>query len=143
VLAATDSALETVVRSLDRTVGGGEWVVIVTADHGQNVYPEESGAWPISGGELKRDANEALDARDDGRDLVTRVTSAGAFVDEEQMDVNRLSLRRIARWMASYRVSENVRPGGRLPREWRDRADEPLFDAAVPGNGAPILTCAP
>lgn len=140
VIGAADDALRSLVEGLNEEVGRGRWVVIVTADHGQTPYPKESGGWPIGGGELRRDANAALDG-DGGGDLVTRITSAGAFVnDDERRDLG-LSLQRIARWIAGYTVGENVKEGS-LPKAWRDRADEPLFDAALIEDGRAIVTCA-
>jgi hypothetical protein len=141
VVKASDDALRSLVTALDRVVGKRRWVLALTADHGQNIYPEESGGWPIGGGELRSDTNAALDSRDNALDVVTRVTSSGAYVDKQEMRANDLTLVDIARWMADYRAEESVRSGERLPGGWRDRADEPLLDAAVAGSGRAVVTC--
>ncbi len=141
VVAATDDALRSLVSTLDRSVGKGEWVLVLTADHGFTRFPEESGGWPIAGGELKNDANRVFDKTDDNIDLVTRVTSAGAFVNADQQEANGVLMPEIAEWMAAYTVEENVRPDGELPAEWTDRAAEPLFDASVVGGGRTFVTC--
>lgn len=140
VLSANDRALRALVRKLDEHVGRRRWILIVTADHGQTPYPEESGAWPIAGGEVRKDANAALDD-DDNRRLVTQVTSAGAFVDHAERKQNGISLLRIARWLADYRVGENLRPDESLPARWKGRKDERLFDAAVVRGGRAIVSC--
>lgn len=139
---AADEALRKIVATLDRVVGPKRWAIALTADHGQTPYPSDSGGWPIGGGELRRDANAALDRADDGKDIVTQVTSAGAFVDRSQLEANDTTMAEVARWLAGYRVGENVVEGDRLPEAWRDRADEPLFDGAVIGDGRAIVTCA-
>jgi hypothetical protein len=134
VLEAQDSALRKFVRFLDTEVGEGRWVLMLTADHGQTPYPRESGAWPIGGGELARDANAALDDTDDGIDLVDRVSSPGAYVNRDQLRANTVSLREVGEWMASYTVEQNVKEGADLPAAFADRSDESLFDGVVVNN---------
>lgn len=141
VLEATDRQLRSLVEHLDGTVGEGRWLLALTADHGQTPYPEESGGWPITGGELRDDANRALDKSQDDRALITRITSAGAFVDENQLEANDLELIDVARWMADYTVEANLAEGARMPARWRDRATEPLFQAAVVRDGRAVLGC--
>ncbi len=141
LVSATDDAFNDLTKSLDRVVGEGRWLVVVTADHGQTPYPADSGAWPIGGGELRRDVNAELDASDDGKDLVTQVTSAGAFVDRSQLRAAQLTLAEVARWIAGYRVGENLKDGTALPEGFAGREDEPLFDAAVVRDGKAIVTC--
>lgn len=141
VLEATDRSLGRIVKGLDRVVGRDSWVLLLTADHGQNVYPSESGGWPIAGGELKDDANRALDEERNSTDLVTRVTSAGAYVDDREARRNGLTMRAIAEWMSQYSVGENLREGEKLPRRWAGRHDERLMDAAVVGSGEALLAC--
>jgi hypothetical protein len=141
VVKATDEAFGSLIAKLDDTVGPGRWVVVVTADHGQTPYPEDSGAWPIGGGELRRDANRDLHSQDDGNDLVTQVTSAGAFVDPAQMKATGVTLVEIARWVADYRVGENLKEGDTLPDRFVGRSDEPLFDAAVVRDGKAVISC--
>lgn len=141
VIAATDDTLRSVLRSLDAQVGEGKWMVVLTADHGQTPYPEESGGWPIGGGELKDDVNRALDRNGDGKDLVTRVTSAGAFIDESQLEPNEVTLTEVAEWMVGYTAGENLKEGQRSPRSWADRLDETLFQAVVIRDGKAIVSC--
>jgi hypothetical protein len=141
VVAAADAALRSLVGALDRSVGKAKWVLVMTADHGFTRFPRESGGWPIGGGELKDDANRVFDKTDDDVELVTRVTSAGAFIDNDQLEANTVTMAEIGEWMAGYTVEENVRAGADLPDGWQDRASEPLFDAAVVGRGQTFVTC--
>lgn len=141
VIAASDRALRRLVSFLDREVGEGRWVIALTADHGQTLYPNESGGWPIGGAELRGDANDALDRNDDGKDLVTRITSAGAFVAEDQLAPNDLTMKEVGRWFVGYTASENLKEGAKLPTSWRERKDERLFDAAVIRDDTAILGC--
>jgi hypothetical protein len=134
-LAAQDEALRRLVDFLDAEVGSDRYVLMLTADHGQTPYPSESGAWPIGGGELARDANHALDSNDDGIDLIDRVSSPGAYLDRSQLKANDLTAAEVARWMAGYTVEQNLKEGAELPATFEGRRDEVLFDAALVGDG--------
>jgi hypothetical protein len=140
-LAAQDSELESLVGYLDRIVGRGRWVLMLTADHGFTPYPDESGAWPIGGGELARDTNEALDRTADGIDLIDRVSSPGAYVNRDQLSLNDLTLREVAGWMADYTVEQNLKEGEEPPERFEDRETELLFDAAVVGGETISSSC--
>jgi hypothetical protein len=131
VIEAQDTALRRLVRFLDAKVGHGRWVLMLTADHGQTSYPRESGAWPIGGGELARDANAALDGTDDGVNVVDRVSSPGAYVNRDQLAANDLSLADVGRWVAGYTVEQNVKKGDSVPPRFTERTDELLFDGVV------------
>jgi hypothetical protein len=141
VLQEEDRQLRSLVRTLDRGIGRGRWVLMLTADHGFTPYPEESGAWPIGGGELVRDANEALDQNGDSIELVDRVSSPGAYVNREQLKRNDLTLHDVARWMAEYTVGQNLKEGEALPDGFEGREDELLFDAAVVKDRAISSAC--
>ena len=138
LLEAVDDALGRMAGFLDRTVGKRGWVTIVTADHGQSRRPEQSGGWPIHGGELKDDMNEAFDD-DDGTPLVRRITSAGIFVDEAELA--ELALSEVARWLLDYAAEDNLSEGDALPRTWEGRRSEPLFEVVMAGRKVVDRTC--
>jgi hypothetical protein len=141
VLRAQDHALRRLVSFLDATVGRRRWALMLTADHGQTPYPWESGGWAIAGGELKDDANRALDAADDGAALVDRVVSAGAYVRAGQLAANDLSLRAVARWMARYSAGANHKGREELPRYYEGERATPLFDAIMVGQRVVFRSC--
>lgn len=140
-LRATDAALRRLVAFLDREVGRGRWATVVTADHGQTPYPDESGAWPIGGAELARDINERFDRNDNGVALADRVSSPGVYVNRVELSANDVSLGRVARWVADYTVGENLKEGDQLPARFEGRADERLFDATLAGSRLAGLSC--
>jgi hypothetical protein len=131
VLRAQDRALRRLVDYLDRKVGRRRWVLFLTADHGQTRYPRQSGGWAIGGGELARDANRALDENGNDVALIDQVSSPGAFLNRRELRTNGLSMRDVARWIARYTVQQNLTEGNDLPRRFRNRGDELLFDAVV------------
>ena len=134
-LEAQDNALDRLVTYLDRKVGSKRWVLFLTADHGQTPYPRESGGWAIAGGELTRDANASLDNTDDDVDLVDQVSSPGAYLNRSQLKANDLTKSEVARWMAGYTVSQNVKEGEEIPARFEGREAEWLFDATLVGDG--------
>lgn len=141
IVGSVDRALAALVRFLDSEVGRRRWVVMVTADHGQTRYPRESGAWPIRGGEMTADLNDRFDSVDNQVPLVERVTSAGISVNEDELSASGAALTDIAKTVAAYTARGNLEPGQELPREWRSRANEALFDAAMVGRRVVARSC--
>ncbi|MGH2755857.1 MAG: alkaline phosphatase family protein [Actinomycetota bacterium] len=131
VIESQDAALLAATRFLDRHVGAGEWVLVVTADHGQTPYPEESGGWPIRGGEVKADLDAAF-----GRGSVVRVTSAGVFLSPDGP-----STEAVDRRLGDYRVADNVVDGQSVPDEWRGKENEELFDMTMAGSDVIVRNC--
>jgi hypothetical protein len=140
-VAAQDRALKRLVTFLDRRVGQGRWVMMITADHGQTPFPQESGAWPIRGSELGSDANAMFDRNENGVDLVQRVTSAGAYLNRPELEKNGLSLPEVARWIGGYTIGENLEAGEQLPRRFEGREGERLLDAVMTGPRLAVVSC--
>lgn len=141
VLRALDDALRVLVASLDRDVGRRRWALMITADHGMMPYPEESGGWAASGRELKDDVNAALDNTDDGRGVIDRVLSQGAYVHPDQLRANDLTLDDVARWMSKYTLGQSVADDQELPARLEGSSDELLFDAIVVRDESAIGSC--
>ena len=140
-LRAQDANLGRLVRFLDREVGKKQWVLMLTADHGVTPYPEDSGAWPIFGGQIARDLNTVFDKTDDGVDLVRKVGSAGVFVDFDQLEANGAKLWKMARWLAGYTLGENLADGAEPPKRFEGREDELLFDALLARRRLAAVAC--
>lgn len=138
---AQDANLGRLVEFLDRTVGENQWVMMLTADHGQTPYPEESGAWPIFGGELARDLNEVFDKTDDDVPLIRSVGSAGVYVQLDALEENDARLWKMARWIAGYTVGENLKEGEDPPAGFEGRKDELLFDAVLSKKRVAAVAC--
>jgi Type I phosphodiesterase / nucleotide pyrophosphatase len=139
VIAEQDRALRKLVGLLDGLVGRDQWILIVTADHGQTPLPDESGAWVVSANELINDANREFDDSDNGRALVTRALPTGLYLDDQERVSNAVSKQAIARWLASYTVGDNATtpPRGR----WNGREDEDVFDAVLVGSTPVYRAC--
>jgi hypothetical protein len=134
VLSTQDHALRRLTSFLDDAVGRKRWVLIVTADHGQTPYPQESGAWPIAGGELKADANERFDRENPEAELIDRVVSPGAYIRKDELKASEATLEDIAIWMAQYSVADNIRSGDQVPDWYRGGPSDRVFDAVMVGR---------
>jgi hypothetical protein len=139
VIAEQDRALRRFVRFLNVRVGRNQWVLILTADHGQTPLPKQSGAWPISGSELLADANRAFDHTDNDRTLVTQSLPSGLYLDARELRSSDVSKKAMARWLGSYSVGDNAETP--LRDEWRGRGDEELFDAVLIGRRVTHRAC--
>jgi hypothetical protein len=130
LVVSEDAAVRATAFALHRLVPDRRWMLVVTADHGMTPYPKESGGWPIRGSEVKRDLE-----REFGRSSVTRVTSAGIFIEPGADE------RRIGAWLADYAVGDNLVADQSLPDAWSGREDEPLFDVVMAGRDVIATSC--
>ena len=129
VVAETDAQIARLIDELDRKVGTGNYVLVVTADHGQQPLAEATGGWRISMEELEVDLVTAFG------DIVDQVTTADLYLDRDAME--RLNVREedVARFLGAYTLGESIPKGvpgaDRVPRA---RLDERIIAGAFPGE---------
>lgn len=113
-------------RLLDRKVGRGNYLFVVTADHGQQPLPERVGGWRINSAELERDIEAAF-----GAPIVQKITPPEAFLDTQLMEEEGITSGDVARYIGAYTIGENI-PEGRAgaDRVPEGRLDERLFAGA-------------
>ena len=141
VLKQTDSELGELLKFLDNHVGQNEWVVAVTADHGQGPDPMQFGAWPIDSAEISRDAARRFDVA--STDLFDKMRITGFWMNTDVMDEQGITLGEVARWVTNYRLRDNVVKGETVPKQYRKRLSERLFAASFPTKELPgIIGCA-
>jgi Type I phosphodiesterase / nucleotide pyrophosphatase len=128
-IASVDHAVKKLTSAADRMVGRGNWVLVLTGDHGQTPISEES--WPISMGQMRRDIQETLDHADNGRSLFEAGSQTLLFLDPAELAANDIEPEQVASFITEYSLEENL--GRRsMPAAWEDRAEERLFSAAFP-----------
>jgi arylsulfatase A-like enzyme len=136
-LRVTDTVLGRIVRWLDRRVGRGQYVVVVTADHGQQ--PDESAVdgYGIDPNELERDLEAEFGP-------VTRgVWPTEAFLYPDVMAERGVTVAEVARFIAGYRLRDNTpRPDVALVGSGRFAPGDRIFDLAVPSRLLAGLSCA-
>jgi hypothetical protein len=121
-----DRVLGDLVRTLDRRIGEGRYVLAITADHGQTPIPENYDGLRIDRYELADDVDERFG-------VVEAAQPSDMYVDLEELEEEGLTLAEIARFIGDYRYGEGLPTGfeaGDLPAEM---LNERVFAAALPG----------
>ena len=140
VLEAQDGVLGDLLDFLNVNVGGN-YVVIVTSDHGNTPSSERSGAWPIQQGQLQEDVDTHFETPD-GQSLIEQTTAVGPFLDRAVMAEMGVAEMDVARFLNAYTVAENWNDP-ELPKGYEDRGDENLFAAAFPSDDIDkVMECA-
>jgi hypothetical protein len=134
---AEDRALRELVGSLDRQVGEGRWVLVLTADHGAIPDPARSGALQISAGAVAGAIQGRFDRDGDEAKIVELIQPTQIFVDEAELAENGATLADVAAFVMEL-TAEQVVPGV-AP----ERAGERVFQAAFPSEIMDDLPCLP
>jgi Type I phosphodiesterase / nucleotide pyrophosphatase len=138
-LRAQDAALGRMVGYLEEAVGN--YVVIVTADHGSVPSAERTGAWPIYNGELARDVDSHFGVPG-GSTLVEKTVGVGLFLDHRLMREMDIGAESVARYLNGYSIGENW-TRSELPSRFRGREQEPILSAAFTRAQLPaVMKCA-
>jgi hypothetical protein len=135
---AEDAALRDLVALLDRQVGRGNWVLVLTADHGSIPDPKVSGAFAIPAGPLAAAINAAFDTDGDDVHVVQLVQPTQIFLNEAELADNGHSVEDVARFLMG--LTKGDVSSAPLPP---DQADDPLFQAAFPSRLLSELPCLP
>jgi len=132
-----DAALEDLVRFLDSHVGPGEWVMALTADHGMQVDPRESGALSISVAELSRFIEDRF-ARGPGRPVVRRARPTQIWLNERTLAEGGHRLDDVVARLAAA-TREDFSAGADLSGD----PHAPAFAAVFPSSDLHDLDCLP
>jgi hypothetical protein len=100
-LEATDAALGELLSYLDTEVGEGNYVVVMTADHGQQPSAEAVDAFGIDSNEMTRDLVDRFGP------VIQDVAPTEVFVNEAALDARGHSIEDVARFVADYRLGDN------------------------------------
>ena len=136
-LHAQDAALGRIVDFLDREVG--DYVVILSADHGHTPAPQRSGAWPIYQSRLADDIDANFGIEGD-ESLIDQTTAVGPFLDYDVMSEHGVADDDIARFINGYTIADNADDD--LPDGYEGRGSENVFAAAFPSDDiGEVLRC--
>jgi arylsulfatase A-like enzyme len=133
---ASDQALGDIVAFLDHAVGRGDYVVIVTADHGQQPDAGATAGYGIDPNEVERDIDAEFGP-------ITRgVWPTEVFLHREEMIERGVSVAEVARWLAGYRLRDNtIRPDVLLTGTGRFEPSDRIFAMAIPSEALARLRC--
>jgi predicted AlkP superfamily pyrophosphatase or phosphodiesterase len=139
VVRSLDDSLRRIVRHLDREVG--DYVLILTSDHGHTPSPRRSGGWPIWNDELVRDVDVHFETPK-GRSLILDSIGVGLFLNRRVMRNVGVTERDIVDFVLGYTIRDNW-DERRLPAGYEERADEQVFAAAWGRSQRDeVMTCA-
>ncbi|MGZ8604424.1 MAG: alkaline phosphatase family protein [Actinomycetota bacterium] len=135
-----DEQLEVLVDFLDETVGEGEWVFVLTADHGSIPDPQLTGAFQISATPIVNGINTEFDTDGDDTRIVELVQPTQVFVNEDELAQNGHTLEELSEWVMALTKADTAQPGVIVPPE---EAGDPVFQAAFPSEIMNHLSCLP
>ena len=135
-LVATDEELGRIVDDVEAAVGRGRYVVIVTADHGQQPDAWVVGVYGIDPNEVERDIDAEFGPVTDA------VWPTEVFLDDEALASKGVSVEEVARWLGDYRVEDNVGDeDDELPADTELSETDRVFELAIPARMLPRIEC--
>jgi hypothetical protein len=134
-----DQALKVLVDFLNETVGKGQWVMALTADHGTNLNPAVSGAFQIDTGSIEDLLNQRFDDGDNVP-LIEKFRTTEFWLNEDELAQSGSDLVDVSNFLLSLTESQTFKPGGE-PRPGHE--DDPVFSGAFPTSLMDHLPCLP
>jgi hypothetical protein len=140
VVRVQDRALGELIDFLNETVGEGEWVIALTADHGSLPDPQMTGAFQISATPISNGINATFDTDGDRTRIVELIQPTQMFVNEAELLENGHDLEDVSRWIIGLTKADTVQPDVQVPA---DEADDRVFQAVFPSEMLSRLPCLP
>jgi hypothetical protein len=134
-----DQALKVLVDFLNETVGKGQWVMALTADHGTNLNPAVSGAFQIDTGSIEDLLNQRFDDGDNVP-LIEKFRTTEFWLNEDELAQSGSDLVDVSNFLLSLTESQTFKPGGE-PQPGHEY--DPVFSGAVPTSLMDPLPCLP
>jgi arylsulfatase A-like enzyme len=134
-VAESDRQLGLLVDFLDREVGRGKWVVVVSADHGQEYDDMAVDGYGINPRVVLADINERFGP------VALKVNPTNVFLDEEKLAQEDVTIPEVARFLGDYRVADNVVDERAFTGQFDDH--DRLFAMAIPARMLPKIECGP
>jgi hypothetical protein len=136
-LRVQDQQLPPLIQTLDRRVGHGKWVLVVTADHGATPDHLDSHAFPISHAELVSDLERTFDDAD-RRQVFELVKGTQIFVNRAELHQNGYTLADVSGFLLRYTKGMSLEDPTLIPAGKRN---DRVFSAAFPASMLRRLPC--
>jgi predicted AlkP superfamily pyrophosphatase or phosphodiesterase len=135
-LREADAMLGRLERFLDGEVGRGRWVIVVTADHGQQPDEDALDSYGIAPKEMAADIEEEFG------DVVQSVWPTQVFLDEDALEEDDVAAEDIAEWLYNYTIEENETETAReIAGSGRFSSDDRVLSMAIPARLLPTIRC--
>jgi len=135
-----DETLKRLVDFLNATVGKGQWVMAVTADHGTQRDPDTSGAFMIDINKLESGLENTFDGDGDGVPLVEKVRPTEIWLDRAELADNGYTLAQVSQWLLDL-TQQDTYKNQNLPQP--GHGGDTVFAAALPSSILSRLPCLP
>jgi predicted AlkP superfamily pyrophosphatase or phosphodiesterase len=137
-VAEADAMLARLESFLNDNVGRGRWVMVVTADHGQQPDEEDIHSYGIAPKEMAADIDAEFG------EVVQSVWPTQIFLDEDAMEAEGATAAEISRWLYNYTIDENQTSTTASVRgESGLSPDDRVLAMAVPADLLPGFDCGP
>jgi type I phosphodiesterase/nucleotide pyrophosphatase len=135
-----DEALQQFVDFLNRVVGKGKWVMVLTADHGTQRDPAVSGAFMIDINKLTSLLQKQFDDDNDKVALFEKIRPTEIWVNPAELKDNGVTLTQISTFIMSL-TQEQTYKNANVPAPGHEQ--DTVFDAAFPSSMLSALPCLP
>jgi predicted AlkP superfamily pyrophosphatase or phosphodiesterase len=102
VLRETDRQVERFKRALDEAVGKGNYILAITADHGQQPLADTAGGWRINAAELERDLVIRFG------NVIDAVTTFEVDLDPGGLEELGVDAEEITAFLGDYTIADNL-----------------------------------
>jgi hypothetical protein len=130
-----DANLPHLISFLDRQVGKGKWVLLITADHGHSANPLDSGAFRIKDAAVEHGLDQHFH-----HPIVEKVRPGWSFLDREEMKKAGLTLAEASHFLAALtKLQASIQPGAIPAGHKDDRVIAESFPASFLARSRPPL----
>ena len=138
---AQDLALKRFVGFLNKQVGKGNWVMVLTADHGAMPDPAVSRGVPdLQTPPIQAGINEHFDTDGDNTPVVELVQPSQVFLNVPELEQNGFTVADVARYVMTLTQAQTASPTQTVDPA---TANDPVFEAAFPSDLMQHLPCLP
>jgi hypothetical protein len=123
ILKVTDQAAKEMVETIDRQTGGN-YIAVLTADHGAAPLPELSGGVRYARQDLINKLNEKFDHNNNHVDAINAVTSSQIFINEAELNMNGFALQDVKKYLQRFTVKLDVK-GNAEAHRWCQQRKSP------------------
>jgi len=134
-----DRDLGAFVDFLDAEVGEGNYLLILTADHGAQYDPKVSGAFQVTPGQLESDLNAAFPSAT-GESVFLAVRTSQIYLNEDAMAASGYTESQIAGFVLDYTKEQGAPDPSTVPSE---QLDDRVMSMALPIDLLDRLKCLP
>ena len=127
VLAAADDEARKITELIDKKTNGN-YLVVLTADHGAARLPELSGAYRVDRVKLKAELNAKFDKRENNIDVVQVITVSQIYLNHGELKANGFKVSDIVNFLKAYKAKMEF-PYNALAADWlkKGKPREALF----------------